>query len=1502
MKRFLSAILAVMMLIASITAVNVCAADLTIEKWSEIGDMENSNAKSYFGTRLSQPTFGSVSSLSFENGAGIDGSTAAVVTKSADVGGTYAGSLKSDRFTMSGNKISFKAGYTYYFSAMVKSDSKDATFSPAVEKTSGDFSWSVKIGSPTPGGNSLETTAPGGTAAAVSGATDWKRLIWSVAVESVTAADGSSLTETGYNFIDYINIAGGSNITTELKSDKYPVKAYIDDKYIIEVPATDIKAVVKPVVYGVEVASSGSTLSASAVSYDVNPNVTPEISYNWQEKSGDKWVDISGANEFKYTFSDSDDGKILRCKVTAESTTSSGTKISDIAYSEECTVDGEVGYLPDTESTIYKTSLIGDMEDDDAPSSFKADFGTFTVENGAGIDGSKAAVITRNSKRPASSALQNDKFSYASQVNIKNGYTYYFSAMVKSTALTYSAFGLGGSLSINSTPTYADGSGSGKGTAPNWRGLHVTPPYGGAEGWDYSKWNRITGMHKVTGVRDGGGNSIAQTGNTYNLYIPFGASTIAGGSMNGSVDYEEFPQTTVIDDFYVLEVPTADLKADAIPVAYGAEISGEFKKGQTLTASAVCYDVNPNITPSLKFVWQRFENSDWSDIADGKTYVVNNEDIGYKLRVKAVAESITEYGVVKTDSAFSAAVETTEVSGFAPQAKNLSVIGKVATDETIEGTYEYFDGDGDEESGTTFEWFRADTEEGEYITTGVKTKTYKLSDADINKYLKFTVTPKNAASPEVGLVAELIISGPVAPEAKNVTIIGEGSLGNMLTGYFDYFDANASEAGTHEYSWYKADTENGEKTKLAPESNTLLVTSDLVDKYVFFGVVPKSLDKPEEGTITYSKPVLIGEKSQNTVFVAINGDDINGDGSIEKPFATLERAKQAVRELKVRPDGGITVYFREGTYPVTKTVEFSAADSGSSECPIVYRAYKDEKVTFSAAKKLDFSKFKPVSGEMRDKLIDETAKSKVVVADFADIGLSDYKGIGITKAGNGVDFGTVDVPLMEFNGEIMKLSRYPNNEKRSEWCVVKSVSENEKSFTMDYSGIDRVDMWSHNEDYIMSMGFFALDWFAEVHFFDFDHDAKTMTSKSDGYYLGIDNPGSSEEIIFLNIFEEIDMPGEWYADEVNKKLYLYPLTDDVNPEITMSNGENIFFNLDHTKHVKFYGIEMTGGNASFVKGSAVDSVVFDNCDIHMFKGGIGEVYGAKNTGFMNSEIYHFSAGGLKINGGDPKTLVPSNNFFTNNYAHDFSVNCQSYGAVLWLANGCVGMKVDHNEFANAPHMVMQYTSYNNIIEYNVFHDVVVNSADMGAIYSTRKFDQMGNKFRYNHFYRIGDPNHRTSFTGHAFFPDDGTSGDEFYGNVLGPYGANMNPLKIHGGMAHKIYNNLIIDCTSALIEDGNWYKRWWDCVITNDLTQNPTEFSGSSYRAYMLPSLVSSMAEVFENDIVMDAFPWVKQVRDDMAFVKNTFTRNVMAKGSAVSNPMIPLGASVMGFAFSSMV
>lgn len=96
-------------------------------------------------------------------------------------------------------------------------------------------------------------------------------------------------------------------------------------------------------------------------------------------------------------------------------------------------------------------------------------------------------------------------------------------------------------------------------------------------------------------------------------------------------------------------------------------------------------------------------------------------------------------------------------------------------------------------------------------------------------------------------------------------------------------------------------------------------------------------------------------------YVAPNGDD-SWSGTLEQanstqtdgPFATLQQARDAIRQLKSQQGGTlqqpVTVFVRGGTYFLSETLKFTFEDSGTEAFPITYKAYPNENPVISGGK------------------------------------------------------------------------------------------------------------------------------------------------------------------------------------------------------------------------------------------------------------------------------------------------------------------------------------------------------------------------------------------------------------------------------------------------------------------------------------------------------------------------------------------------------------------------
>ncbi|MEQ9425559.1 MAG: BspA family leucine-rich repeat surface protein, partial [Cyclobacteriaceae bacterium] len=176
-------------------------------------------------------------------------------------------------------------------------------------------------------------------------------------------------------------------------------------------------------------------------------------------------------------------------------------------------------------------------------------------------------------------------------------------------------------------------------------------------------------------------------------------------------------------------------------------------------------------------------------------------------------------------------------------------------------TYNFSDADNDPETGTTFQWYRADDASGTNAVqiAGATDSIYTVVSADLDKFLRVDVTPNDGT--DAGTLVSSSYSEVAAsnqpPSAGTVTITGTPGIGDTLTADYTYSDPESDlESGTT-FQWYVAVDEVG--TGLTPiadaTSNKYVVTPAEEGAYIRVEVTPN--DGTQYGSTSTSDFVKI---------------------------------------------------------------------------------------------------------------------------------------------------------------------------------------------------------------------------------------------------------------------------------------------------------------------------------------------------------------------------------------------------------------------------------------------------------------------------------------------------------------------------------------------------------------------------------------------------------------------------------------------------------------------
>lgn len=531
-----------------------------------------------------------------------------------------------------------------------------------------------------------------------------------------------------------------------------------------------------------------------------------------------------------------------------------------------------------------------------------------------------------------------------------------------------------------------------------------------------------------------------------------------------------------------------------------------------------------------------------------------------------------------------------------------------------------------------------------------------------------------------------------------------------------------------------------------------------------------------------SIPTVFAE-SENAVLqihLSPDGSDLN-DGTAESPVKTFERARELYREnANDGIDGEILVH--GGIYRLKKSFSLNSADNGMK-----IKAYGDGEVSVRGSEKLSKGLFKKVTDKDFLEKLPEQAKDKIYEYDLSGILANvekhpEYKGL----------VGGTAYYELYVGGEVQTIARWPNYG----YAVTGYASG--KSFKSDS---ERLSKWK-NSKYAMVRGYWCYDWAMEhAYITDVDEENSMVSFSKDLEYSSEIKKG--QRYYALNMPEEMDIPGEYYIDCDDKKLYYYPSEAFLKNSPELSVMKDVLFSLDGASNIEISGINFEYTRGSALRVSNGSNVTIDSCIVRNI-GSSAISLSTYNSVVKNCEVYNLGGGGISVSSGARNTLTPGNCKITNNNVYNFGRIFRTYQAAI-AAEG-VGNEVTYNTIHDAPHLGIKVGGNDNKISNNEIYNIVFECSDSGGIYTGRSWTNWGNEISYNYLHDIIKDETLTDHTVSAVYLDDMMSGIKVANNVF----ENCTQAALFGGgRANSFEDNKIINCEHGINYDaravtGNW--------------------------------------------------------------------------------------------------
>ncbi|MGJ8650346.1 MAG: right-handed parallel beta-helix repeat-containing protein [Opitutaceae bacterium] len=484
-------------------------------------------------------------------------------------------------------------------------------------------------------------------------------------------------------------------------------------------------------------------------------------------------------------------------------------------------------------------------------------------------------------------------------------------------------------------------------------------------------------------------------------------------------------------------------------------------------------------------------------------------------------------------------------------------------------------------------------------------------------------------------------------------------------------------------------------------------------------------------------------------YVSVQGSDhwsgtLAAPDARDGPFATLARARDAVRELKQQRTTDIVVFIREGTYRLDETVVFGLEDSGVGDATVTYAAYPGETPIFSSGREI--KGWRKVTGSLPG--LPKEAQGEVWETKVSDRFLTLYDNEGMLPRARSERFAAL-------GGSKNDLLRFAEGQLK------------------DWSNVEDVEIFVRpTRDWVVNM-------LPLVSINEKEGAGVARTAIQATY--GMNKLGVWVE----NVLEELNEPGEWVLNTEKGKVYIWPrgqspvfapkLLELIRVEGSIDKDgpkdvpvRNLHFRGLTFMHGERYTLttddaglqhdwDMLDKDNAMVRLRGAENCVIDQCHfLHSGSGAIRvDLYGIGNE-ITNNHIESMGGGGILLCGYGPgtKDVNKKNLVYNNNIHHVGQIYWHSPGIFLWqsgenrVANNLIhdtnycGMIISGgilrffdredkreqkrairwHEIDGLPkrpeledvHLYLH--SRNNLIEYNEIHNVMQKLGDGNGIY------------------------------------------------------------------------------------------------------------------------------------------------------------------------------------------
>lgn len=222
-----------------------------------------------------------------------------------------------------------------------------------------------------------------------------------------------------------------------------------------------------------------------------------------------------------------------------------------------------------------------------------------------------------------------------------------------------------------------------------------------------------------------------------------------------------------------------------------------------------------------------------------------------------------------------------------------------------------------------------------------------------------------------------------------------------------------------------------------------------------------------------------------------------------------------------------------------------------------------------------------------------------------------------------------------------------------------------------------------------------------------------------------------KDFYIQNHFNLLTTSGEWFFDNISRKLYIYSKNSPINIDVVTKKDSGIHLVNNYGSYIQLENLEVRDFVDAGIKIQESSNTIVKNVTINeCLLSGIW-LLSSNNVKLINSEISNISYKGILLEDSD-SAIIENNKIKNNSLLKNCSIHQKSQGPAIYISYHSKNATISKNNISTCGYGGIYFFDVVNIlVEKNYIENVGLNMEDGAGIYGSSGKNSINNKIDRN---------------------------------------------------------------------------------------------------------------------------------------------------------------------------